>query len=110
MVCDGAVRDVASLAGLADFAVFARHITPRGPTAAERGAVNLPAVVGGRLITPGDLLIGDDDGLVCLTPDILRTRLEAAQAKVAKEAEWVAGLEAGKAVAALFNLPPAMRG
>src|SRR5437588_3297674 len=47
VVCDGAIRDVASLAALPGFSVFTRWITPRGPTAAERGAVNAPVIVGG---------------------------------------------------------------
>ena len=110
VVCDGAVRDVATIAGWSDFSVFSRHVTPRGPTGAERGAVNLPVVVGGALVSPGDLVIGDDDGLVALTPESLRTRLAAAQAKMAKEAEWIAALEKGKPVAEVFGLAPPAKG
>lgn len=55
VVCDGAVRDVATLAGWTDFSVYARSITPRGPASAERGAVNVPVVIGGSLVAPGDL-------------------------------------------------------
>ncbi len=104
VVCDGAVRDVATIAGLADFAVFTRHITPRGPSSSERGAVNAPVVVGATLVTPGDLILGDDDGLVALSPQNVRTRLAAAQAKVAKEGEWIAALKAGRSVAEVFGL------
>jgi len=104
VVCDGAVRDVAAIAGLSDFAVFSRWITPRGPTAAERGAVNAPVVIGGARVSPGDLIIGDDDGLVCLSPQDVRGRLAAAQAKVAKEAEWIAELQAGNSVKDVFGL------
>ena len=75
VVCDGAVRDVATLAAWPDFSVFARFVTPRGPTSMERGSVNLPVVVGGRLVTPGDLVIGDDDGLVALSPSAVRSRI-----------------------------------
>jgi regulator of RNase E activity RraA len=104
VVCDGAVRDVAAIAGMSDFAVFSRWITPRGPTGAERGAVNAPVVIGGARVAPGDLIIGDDDGLVCLSPETVRGRLAAAQAKVAKEAEWIAALEAGQSVKDVFGL------
>ena len=86
-MCDGAVRDVGTLAGWDDFSVYARWITPRGPSSAERGAVNLPVVIGGRLVTPGDLVIGDDDGLVALAPATIRTRIGDAEAKLAREAE-----------------------
>jgi regulator of RNase E activity RraA len=104
VVCDGAVRDVAAIAGLSDFALFSRWITPRGPSAAERGAVNVPVVIGGARVAPGDLIIGDDDGLVCLSPENVRGRLAAAQTKVAKEAEWIAALEAGNSVKDVFGL------
>jgi regulator of RNase E activity RraA len=105
VVCDGAVRDVATLAGWSDLSVFARHITPRGPASAERGAVNLPVVIGGRLVTPGDLVIGDDDGLVALTPQSVRGRFGDAEAKLAREAEWEASLGAGRSVLDTFRLP-----
>lgn len=104
VVCDGAIRDVASVAGLPDFSVFTRWITPRGPTAAERGAVNVPVIVGGALVSPGDLILGDDDGLVCLSSENARTHLAAAQARVVKEAEWIAALASGKSMAEVFGL------
>ena len=64
--------------------MFARGITLRGPSSAERGAVNLPVVVGGGLVTPGDLVIGDGDGLVALTPAVVRNRIGDAEAKLAR--------------------------
>lgn len=64
IICDGAIRDVAALAGWPDFSVFTRSITPRGPSSAERGSVNAAVMFGGRLVSSGDLVIGDDDGLV----------------------------------------------
>lgn len=106
LICDGAVRDVATLAGWPDFSVYSRSITPRGPTSAERGAVNAPVVVGGRLVTPGDLVIGDDDGLVALSPSTVRTRIKDAQAKIAREAEWIASLESGRSARETFGLGP----
>ena len=76
---------------------------------AERGSVNLPAVIGGRLVTPGDLVIGDDDGLVVLSPSAIRDRFDDAQAKLACEAEWRASLESGRSVREAFRLPPALQ-
>ncbi len=108
VVCDGAIRDVGVLAGWADLAVFARAITPRGPTSAERGAVNAAVVVGGRLVAPGDLVIGDDDGLVALAPDTVRTRIGDAEAKLAREAEWAASLAAGRPVRETFGIAAAV--
>ncbi len=109
VVCDGAVRDVATLSGFEDFAVFARHTTPRGPIGGDRGAVNVPVVIGGARVAPGDLILGDDDGLVALTGQDQRERIGAAQAKVAKEAEWIAALAAGRSVAEVFGLAAPVR-
>lgn len=104
LVCDGAVRDVGTLAGWDDFPVFTRHVTPRGPASAERGVVNGPVVVGGQLVRPGDLLIGDDDGLVALAPEAVRGRIGDAEAKLRREAEWQESLLAGRSMAQTFAL------
>jgi 4-hydroxy-4-methyl-2-oxoglutarate aldolase len=105
LVCDGAIRDVATLAGWAEFSVFARSITPHGPSSAERGAVNLSVVIGGQLVSPGDLIIGDDDGLVALAPVTVRGRIGEAEAKLAHEAEWETSLAGGRSVSETFGLP-----
>jgi regulator of RNase E activity RraA len=105
VLCDGAIRDVATLAGWPDFPVFTRFVTPRGPSSADRGAVNVPVVVGGQLVSPGDLVIGDDDGLVALSPAAVRARIADAEAKLALEAEWEASLSGGRSVRETFSLP-----
>jgi len=104
VVCDGAVRDVAALAQLPNFSVYSRSITPRGPTALDRGAVNRPVVIGGQLVTPGDLVIGDDDGLVALSPAAVREHIEGAEAKLAREAGWIESLAAGRSMRETFGL------
>jgi regulator of RNase E activity RraA len=107
VVCDGAVRDVATLAKFPDFSVFARFVTPRGPASAERGSVNLPVVIGGRLVTPGDLVIGDDDGLVALSPSTIRSRLSDAKEKQARETAWIKSLASGRSALETFGLESA---
>ena len=104
VVCDGAIRDVAELASWPDFSVFTRFVTPRGPASANRGTVNQPVMIGGRLVTPGDLIIGDDDGLVALSPDAVRTRIHEARAKVIREADWMRSLSAGHSIAETFGI------
>jgi regulator of RNase E activity RraA len=110
VVCDGAVRDVAQLAEWTDLSVFARAITPRGPTSLDRGAVNVPVTVGGRVVRPGDLLIGDDDGLAALDPALARAHIDAAEAKLEREAAWLASLAGGRTVAETFGLAPGLSG
>jgi len=104
LVCDGAVRDVATLASWSNFSVFTRHITPRGPASAERGAVNLPVVIGGQLVSPGDLILGDSDGLIALVPAAVLSGIKAARDKIAREAEWIDSLARGKSPADTFGL------
>jgi regulator of RNase E activity RraA len=110
LICDGAVRDTGTLGQWDDFAVFSRWITPRGPTGADRGAVNLPVVIGGCLVSPGDLVIGDDDGLVALRPAVIRSRIADAEAKLARETGWINALAAGRTAADVFGLAPPVAG
>lgn len=109
VVCDGAVRDAASLAGWADFPVFARSINPRGPASAEDGTIGAPVRIGNRTVHSGELVLGDADGLVCLSRETVRSRLPDALAKLALEEKWVAGLAAGDGVEAVFGVPPIIR-
>lgn len=70
-VIDGATRDAAGLRRLG-FPTFARGATPRNfhyPVAPEYGGVNVPVVCGGVLVSPGDLVVGDDDGVVVVPRD-----------------------------------------
>jgi regulator of RNase E activity RraA len=107
VVCDGAVRDVATLCGWPDFSVFSRSITPRGPTSAADGTINAPITIGGRRVAAGDLVIGDDDGLVALSPETVRTRIGDAEARLAREDSWIKSLAAGKSVVETFGVEPA---
>ena len=104
LVCDGAVRDVAALAAWPDLAVFTRHVTPRGPTSSDRGAVNVAVSVGGQRVAPGDLIIGDDDGLAVVPEEAVTGRIGEAEAKRAREAEWIESLSSGRSVAETFGL------
>jgi regulator of RNase E activity RraA len=109
VVCDGAVRDVAQLAEWADLPIFTRAITPRGPSSWERGVVNTAVTIGGLLVSPGDLIIGDDDGLAALSPSAVRSYIAGAEAKRAREDVWQTSLAQGHSVAETFGLPPSDR-
>jgi regulator of RNase E activity RraA len=104
LVCDGAVRDVATLAGWPDFSVHTRSVTPRGPLSAARGEINAPVVLGGQVVNPGDLVIGDDDGLIVLSPEAVRSRIGDAQARLALEAGWIESLAGGRTAVETFGV------
>lgn len=68
IVVDGSLRDVDAISKLTDFPVYARGVTPDGPYKNGPGEINTPIVCGGRLVNPGDIVIGDEDGVIFVRP------------------------------------------
>jgi 4-hydroxy-4-methyl-2-oxoglutarate aldolase len=104
IVCDGAVRDVGELAAWDDLPVFTRYITPRGPTLFVGQTVNESTIIGGRTVRPGDLVIGDDDGLCSLSPRMIDSLIDEAEAKLKLEAGWQQSLRDGMTISQVFKL------
>ena len=94
-VIDGAVRDTEVFAA-SDFPCYARAATPRGPFKAGPGATNLPVCVGGWVVNPGDVVVGDADGVVTFPPGIAPTLIEAVRVQAAREVEVLALIRAGR--------------
>jgi regulator of RNase E activity RraA len=94
IVINGAIRDADWIAER-DFPVFAAGVTHRGPYKDGPGEINVPIAIDGMVIEPGDLVIGDGDGLLCVPFDQVETLLAAARAKQEVEARMVADIEAG---------------
>ncbi len=69
IVVDGSVRDVDAMRKLEDFAIYARGVTPDGPYKNGPGEVNTPVVVGGQVVFPGDIVLGDADGVLFIRPE-----------------------------------------
>lgn len=109
IVVDGPVRDVGTLASWPDFPVLSRRRTARGPASMEKGAVNVPIILGGVPVAPGDLVLADDDGLVLVPRAEAAERLEAALAMVAAEEGWEARLAKGETTLDVFKVPAAGR-
>jgi regulator of RNase E activity RraA len=68
IVINGAIRDAGSI-GAGTFPLFAAGISHRGPYKDGPGEINVPIAIDGMVIEPGDLLIGDEDGLLCVPYD-----------------------------------------
>jgi len=68
IIVDGAIRDCAGLAGMKDFMVYAKGVTPDGPYKNGPGEIGYPVVIGGKIVNPGDIIVGDDDGVVVIDP------------------------------------------
>ena len=77
MVIDGAIRDADEIRGNA-FPVYAAGVTHRGPYKDGPGEINVPVAVDGMVIEPGDLLLGDGDGILCVPFDATAAVLAAA--------------------------------
>lgn len=83
-VIDGAIRDSAVLAEK-DFGVFARGISHRGPFREGPGEINVPISIDGMVTLPGDLIIGDHDGVIAIRPTDLDQIAEQVRAIEEKE-------------------------
>ncbi|KUM44476.1 MULTISPECIES: RraA family protein [Pseudomonas] len=84
IVINGAIRDAANI-GAGDFPLFAAGISHRGPYKDGPGEINVPIAIDGMVIEPGDLIIGDDDGLLCVPYDQVAEVYDRATAKHAAE-------------------------
>ena len=93
-VINGSIRDVATIRKGAT-PVYAAGVTHRGPYKDGPGEINCLLAIAGMIIEPGDLLLGDDDGLVCVPFDALDKVLADAQAKHSAEINQMAAIKAG---------------
>ena len=83
-VIDGSVRDTAVLAA-GDLPVYARGATHRGPYKDGPGEIGVPVSVGGMTVSSGDIIVGDEDGILAIPQAEAQAILELAQAQQARE-------------------------
>jgi len=84
MIVDGAMRDIEALAQMS-FPCFAAGIQPNGPYKDGPGEINVPISCGGLTVNPGDILVGDADGIVVISPKDAPEVAKKAQGKLEKE-------------------------
>lgn len=92
MVLDGAIRDVAEIRQRT-FPVYARGVNHRGPYKDGPGEINVPVTVGGMVVNPGDVVVGDQDGLLAIPPEDVPWLIDKARGVLATEAETIRAMK-----------------
>jgi RraA family protein len=94
VVINGSVRDLAAIRA-SKFPVYAVGVTHRGPYKDGPGEINVPIAIDGMVIVPGVLVIGDDDGILCVPFDGVEAVYKATKDKHAAEEKQMADIAAG---------------
>ena len=94
VIIDGAIRDLEALQKL-PIPVYAAGVQPTGPYKDGPGEINVPICCGGIVVKPGDILVGDADGIVVIDPQDAPEILEKAKEKFAQEQEKFKAIEDG---------------
>lgn len=102
IVIDGGLRDTAFIAGM-DFPVYCRNAHPVAGTAVKPGELQVPVSCGGVRVYPGDIVVGDTDGIVIASEEELAKVLAAAEQIQATEAKVFEALRGGTSLIDLLN-------
>ncbi len=95
MVVHGAIRDSRAISQM-DFPCFALGCIHRGPYKNGPGEINVPVAIGGMIVRPGDIVVGDDDGVVAFSSDGAAALLELVHAQESKEADLLKTIREGQ--------------
>jgi len=103
VVIDGTTRDLRENKEMG-FPIFCLGVVPAGSQKNWAGNINVPVHCGGAEVSPGDTIVGDDDGVVVVPAGMTAEVLEKAKRRVAMEGEWIKGIESGKTTLEVIGL------
>jgi 4-hydroxy-4-methyl-2-oxoglutarate aldolase len=95
LVIDAGVRDTSELRAMG-FPVWSQHVSCQGTVKSTAGSVNVPVVLGGLVVNPGDVVCADDDGVVVVPRADAKWALDQSEARIGKEAATRERLLAGE--------------
>jgi 4-hydroxy-4-methyl-2-oxoglutarate aldolase len=103
LIIDAGVRDTHELRDIG-FAVWSQHVSCQGTVKASPGSVNVPVVLGGVTVNPGDVVVADDDGVVVVAREEAEWAAAQSEARTAKEEAARARLGAGELGVDMYGL------
>lgn len=95
LIINAGIRDTQELREMG-FAAWSRAVSAQGTVKATGGSVNVPVAIGGQVVRPGDVVLADDDGVVCVPRERARQTAEASEARERKEAASRAAFQEGQ--------------
>jgi regulator of RNase E activity RraA len=93
---DGLIRDLPGIRALGDFPVFGQGVTPIGPLHRGPGEINFPIAAGGIVVNPGDLIVGDANGVVVVPLDIVEDLLRRLTERATAESSYTSAVARGE--------------
>ena len=108
VVLHGSVRDGDEIQS-ASLAVFGNGYSPAGPLKGWAGAINFPIACAGAVVTPGDVVVGDEDGLVVVPRELLGELLPLCEARRQLEASWSERVDLGESTLDAVGLRPLLK-